>query len=174
MNPDQLHFHNKTLLVTNILKEMSIEHLPVSAENKENIKKYINYLLVKDYLLLDNDNVVLDLSSEATAEPKLSYTETKAIKEYIEVTLERVFKPVINKIKKNEADSYDSHANDLRRKELVEKQKKLQLQEKRLLEITKEKIDLMQKVADIRTGPDQKQLVENLYNEAKLDNLKLE
>lgn len=59
MNPEQLKEHNKTTLVNNILKEMPVEQLPISVDNKENIKNYINYLVVKDYLLLNNDNVVL-------------------------------------------------------------------------------------------------------------------
>lgn len=59
MNPEQLKEHNKTTLVNNILKEMPVEQLPISLDNKENIKNYIDYLVVKDYLLLNNDNVVL-------------------------------------------------------------------------------------------------------------------
>lgn len=57
MNSEQENI--KTLIISNILKEIQVEHLSIPAENKENIKKYINYLLVKDYLFLDNDNVVL-------------------------------------------------------------------------------------------------------------------
>ncbi|XP_063695479.1 uncharacterized protein LOC134826904 [Culicoides brevitarsis] len=174
MDSDQLHQHKKTILINSILKECPIDQLPgLSSENKENIKKYINYLLVKDYLFLDNDNVILGLSSEATAEPKLSYTETKALKEYIEQTLVKTFKPMIAKIKEQEAEGYDEKGIERRRQEFLEKQKELQAKQLELVELKKEKLELLQRIAEIRTGPDQKQQVENLHNEAKLDNIKL-
>lgn len=96
------------------------------------------------------------------------------MKEYIESTLDKVFQPSINKIKQNKEEGFDSNANDLRHQEFLEKQKQLQSNQLRLLEIKKEKIELMQKIAEVRAGPEQRQLVENLCNEAKLDSLKFE
>lgn len=114
------------------------------------------------------------LSCESTAEPSLSYTERKTIKEYVETTLIKVFHPLIQELQEAEKDGFDSNANDDRRKMFVEKQKELQSKNLLLLNLKKEKLELMQRVAEIRTGPDQPQLFENLYNESKLNGLKIE
>uniref|UniRef100_A0A336M7F7 CSON013188 protein n=1 Tax=Culicoides sonorensis TaxID=179676 RepID=A0A336M7F7_CULSO len=174
MDEIQLKSSHKITLITNIIKDLQINQLNVSQENKENIKKFINYFIVKDYLLLDNNNVILGLPAEATSEPNLSYTERKVVKEYIESIFVKVLQPLIEKLKENEANGINSNENEKLRQKFITQQKELQLNQLLLLEYKKEKIKLMNEIAQIRAGPEQKQIVENLYNATKLNNLKTE
>lgn len=59
MNSKQLEEYHKSTLIIKILKDLSVDQLSMPQMNKENIRKFIDYLIIKDHARLDKENTVL-------------------------------------------------------------------------------------------------------------------
>lgn len=97
----------------------------------------------------------------------LSYTEKKMIKELVQKEVLKDCKVATEFLKRHDFAALPTSQNELLN--LEEKRSELM---KTLIEVQKEKIDLMKSCADIRVGPYQKNEIEEIYIESSSDEMK--
>lgn len=147
---------------------------------------YKNCLLVKDFLVLDQHNTTLgkhffvsfhfllkSLLLGLPTEPPLTltYTERKAVREYIEEVLKTKYLPLINMVRQYEAeDPFESNKKrtDEMQKTLANRRDSTQ----KLLDAKSRKLELLKEVAEMRANSEQKEIVDNLLLTAKYSSLK--
>lgn len=194
MNSKQQEEYHKSSLIIKLLKDLLVDQLSVPQMNKENIQKFIDYLIIKDHARLDKENTVLGkilcmvfetfldhkfnfigIPEEQIVEPVLTYTERKALKEYLDSSIEKYYKPLVDYYEQYEEETgHHGNAKEQVRAEIIETEKEIQVQTQKLIDLKKQKLELMQQIVEIRVGPDQRDTVERYYQAANSNQLMAE
>lgn len=69
---------------------------------------------------------------------------------------------------------YNGNTKQEIRAEIIDIEKQIQEQTQKLINLKKQKLELMQQIVEIRVGPDQHDTVEKCYQDAKSNELKTE
>lgn len=149
-------------LLKYIITRMDEDKLPdLSAENRANIKRYKDCWFVAELAGLE----ILGVSEFPAAQ--LTYTERKAVSSYVEAQIRSSYVPLLTQLQEA------IKRNDRQRSHILELHQKRQEMTARIAEVAGKKLELLQKIAAIRTGPHDARLCENLMKETQLTALKL-
>jgi len=156
--------HHQLEILKSIFKELNVGKLNLSQESKENVRTYRNFILVHDFLQLDRENTILGLSSECPI--TLTYTEKKALKQYIEETLETKYKPLVEFVKERDAENPFESEKKLQNK-LEEKVAERRELTQRYLDLKAKKLELLKTAAEKRSDSSSNVVLNNLLETAK-------
>ncbi|CAO1408444.1 unnamed protein product [Diamesa tonsa] len=160
-----LKLHKNELILKCLKRIKSIEN--VDEKSKKNMEKALLSVRISDYIDLETDHKLLGLDSFDLKNIQLAYTEKKMIRELVQKEVQKDCKIATDFLKRHDLTSLPKSQNELlnleaKRSELL----------KTLIEVQKEKIELMKSCADIRVGPHQKNEIEILYTESTIDEMK--
>lgn len=154
----------KLEILKQIFVEMNVGNLALSEASKENIKIFRNFVIVKELLSLDRENTLLGISPVAPI--ALTYTEKKAVKEYIEGTLASKYQGLVDFVKKYKAEK-PFEAAEMRKTELNQKLTERRELTQQLLELKSKKLELLKEAAEMRVEGQTNLLLENSLEKAK-------
>ena len=180
-----LKLHKNELILKCLKRIKTIEN--VDEKSKINMEKALLSVRISDYIQLEADNKLLGTQFENHQLNKicykfvilsglegfdlkniqLAYSEKKMIRELVQKEVQKDCKIATEFLKRHDLTALPKSQNDL-----------LNLEETRsellrnLIEVQKEKIELMKTCADIRVGPHQRNEIEKLYTESSTDEMK--
>ncbi|CAO1407602.1 unnamed protein product [Diamesa serratosioi] len=157
----------KNELILKCLKKIKLIDLNVDDKSKKNIEKALLSVKISDYIGMGAENKLLGLDAFDHKNINLAYTEKKLIGELVSKEVQKVCKLATEFMKRHDLTALSKTQTELLN--LEEKRSELL---KNLIEVEKEKIELMKLCADIRVGPHQKNEIEQIYNESSIDEMR--
>lgn len=158
----------KLKFLLNILKNAKVRQVEIP--DKEGLQKAIKILRIQDYLRLDDMSTNLDLIDCKTL--SLTYTERKAMRNYIIQKVSEKCDPIVNFAKKIKEEFPEVYGLNDKNKELIQLETKRRELQLKLVEVKNKKCAMLKAAADLKTGPYMKNELELMLSEHKLNQAK--
>ncbi|CAD7093503.1 unnamed protein product [Hermetia illucens] len=160
----------KLELVLKILKTLDVNQLDVP--DKQRLRNSLKVLGIQDCISLPNSDKLLGLDNAETI--SLSYTDRKALRETLFNSIRNVCTPIVenaDRMQKDIPEIFDTEAKHSDIIALEEKRRKLQQE---LLNAKSRKCELLKKCTELKLASYEKNAVNILVSEYKLNDVKAE